>query len=124
MMNWFQAGGFGMFVILAIGAGAIGYGLKALGKPTEARVAALRALPGLIALCSIHAFGTGMWAVNQHLSDEAWVKRAGIAASDLAFTALLGVTEASQALTLGGFLAMIVVALRMAAEAKLPKSAS
>ena len=41
MMEWFKAGGFGMFVIL-LGAGGIGYGIKALLSPSGGRAATLR----------------------------------------------------------------------------------
>lgn len=124
MMEWFRSGGFGMFLILILGAGAIGFGIKALGKPTAERIAALRALPLLIGLVSLFSFGTGMWAVNVHLTDEAFCAKVGLAAGDKAFTALIGFTEASQTLTLGALLATVVVVLRMIAEAKAARSTS
>jgi hypothetical protein len=116
MMEWFRAGGWGMFVILAIGAAAIGYGVGAVRRPTGERIAALRGLIGMILTSALFAFGTNMWAVNRHLSDEAFVKARAITAADLPFVALMGVTEAAQALTLGGLLALAVAALRVLAE--------
>jgi len=113
MMEWFQSGGFGMFTILAIGAGAIGFGVKALGKPTAERLAILRGMPGLIVVVSLFTFGTNMWAVNRFLS-----KAASLAPADAAATGILGFTEAAQALTLGGLMAMVVSVVRILAEAK------
>ena len=116
MMEWFQAGGFGMILILAIGAGAIGYGARATKKPTKERVAALRGLPMLLVVSALFSFGTNMWAVNRYLS------KAGEAAGpSLPVIGFIGVTEAAQAITLGGLLAMIVVALRVVAEARLAR---
>jgi hypothetical protein len=54
--------------------------------------------------------------VNVHLSSETFVKGQGIGASELPVIAVLGVTEAAQALTLGGLMAAIVVARRLATE--------
>ena len=117
MMNWFQAGGFGMFAILILGAGAIGFGAKVIGKPTAERVAMLRALPALIGFVSVFGFGTGLWAVNVHLTGDA-----GAGAGD-AFVALMGVCEAAQALTLGALMAAVVTALRMVAEVRAAQQA-
>jgi hypothetical protein len=121
MMEWFRSGGFGMFAVLAIGAGAIGFGIKAVLAPSADRVAALRSLPWLILTSALFGFGTGMWAVNQHLSSDAFLKARDITAPDRAFVALMGLTEAVQPLTLGALLAMIVLALRMVTEAKLAR---
>lgn len=118
MMDWFRAGGFGMFAVLILGAAGIGFGIKAIGKPTAARLAALRSFPALIGASALWSFGTGLWAVNVHLSDEAAVAKMGVAAADKAFVGILGITEAAQALTLGGVLALVVLVLRMVAEAK------
>lgn len=124
MMDWFRSGGFGMFVVLILGAGSIGFGVKALAKPTAERLAMLRSLPGLVALSSLFAFGTNMWAVNHGLSDEAFHKARGIAQSDLPFVGLVGITESVQVFTLAGALAMIVVVLRMLADAKAARAES
>lgn len=113
MMEWFRSGGFGMFLVLILGAGAIGFGAKAIGRPTAQRLAMLRALPGLIGAASMFAFGTNMWAVNQHLSNDK-----AHSAADAPVLGILGITESVQVLTLGGLLAMFVVALRLVAEAK------
>lgn len=122
MMDWFRAGGFGMFVVLILGAAGIGFGIKAIGKPTAARLAALRSFPALIFLSALFSFGTGLWAVNVHLSDDASLAKQGVAAADRAFIGILGVTEAAQALTLGGPLALVVVVLLMIAEARRAKN--
>jgi hypothetical protein len=121
MMDWFKAGGFGMFVILLLGAAGIGYGVKAWLSPTKGRAATLRAFPSLILFGSLFTFGTDLWAVNVHLSDEHFLKAAGIAADQSAFVAMMGLTEAAQALTLGGLLALVVVALRMVVDGKVPE---
>lgn len=115
-MEWFQAGGFGMFTILILGAASIVVGVMAIKQPTDGKIAALRSLPSLITLSALFTFGTNLWAVNTHLSDEAFVQARNIATEQLSFVALIGVTEAGQALTLGGLLAMFVVALRIVAE--------
>jgi hypothetical protein len=60
--------------------------------------------------------------VNVHLSDEAFLKAQNIARSELPYVAVLGVTEAAQALTLGGLLATIVVGLRLFAELRQPRA--
>jgi len=122
MMEWFRSGGFGMFSVLIIGAGAIGFGVKALGKPTAARLATLRSLPGLVALAAIFAFGTNMWAVNRVLSDEAFQKAHSIAQGDLPVVGIVGLTEAVQPFTLAGLLAAVVLMLRMVAETKKARS--
>jgi hypothetical protein len=118
MMEWFMAGGFGMFTVLAIGVGAIGYGARAVHGPTEGRIAALRALPALILTNALFAFGVNLWAVNRALSSDAFSKARGIGEAQLPVVGLIGITEAAQALTLGGLLAMILVALRLWAEAR------
>ena len=113
MLEWFQSGGFGMFTILAVGAGSLGFGARALGRPTAERLAILRSLPGLIALLSLFTFGTNLWAVNRFLS-----KAATMPSAEAAATGILGLTEAAQALTLGGLMAMVVMVVRIVAEAK------
>jgi hypothetical protein len=118
MMEWFRSGGFGMFAVLILGAGAIGFGAKAIGKPTAERLAALRSLPALIGLASLAAFGTNMWAVNKALSDESFQKARGLAQGDLPVVAMIGFTESVQVFTLAGLLAAAVVVLRMVAEAR------
>jgi hypothetical protein len=124
MMEWFRSGGFGMFAVLILGAGAIGFGAKALGKPTAERLAALRSLPALIGLTALCAFGTNMWAVNRALSDESFQKARGLAPADLAAIGLVGFTESVQVFTLAGLLAMVVVALRIVAEARAARAAT
>jgi hypothetical protein len=121
MMNWFLAGGVGMFLILAIGVGAIGYGVKAVRDPSAERLAALRGLPALIAAAGVFAFGTDLWAVNRALSNEEMLKAHGIAESQLSVVGLIGLTEAAQALTLAGLLTVIVVGLRVVADARLAR---
>ncbi|MFT3766052.1 MAG: hypothetical protein QM820_11125 [Minicystis sp.] len=107
-----------MIVVLILGAGAIGFGVKALGKPTAERIAVMQSLPGLIAFASLWAFGTNMWAVNQHVGSEAFLKAKNITEAEAPFMALIGVTESVQVFTLAGVLAMAVVALRIVAEAR------
>lgn len=122
MMEWFQAGGWGMFTVLILGAGGIGFGVKAIGKPTPERLAMLRSLPAMIGMLSLFTFGTNLWAVNVHLNSDAFLKARNISATDAPLIGILGVTEAAQVLTLGGLLAVIVLALRMVAEAKNAKT--
>lgn len=118
MMEWFKAGGFGMFVILLLGAGGIGYGIKALLSPTKGRAATLRSFPALIISAAVFGFGTNLWAVYGYLIREA-EKTAG----DQAIVAgMIGFTEAAQALTLGGVLALIVSCLKVAVDGKLGQS--
>lgn len=124
MMDWFRAGGGGMFLILALGVGSIVVGLRAAQAPTASRLSALRSLPTLILVSALFSFGSNLWAVNHHLSDDAFLKARGIGAAELPFTALLGVTEAGQALTLGGLMAMLVVALRLVAEVRQSRAAA
>ena len=119
MVEWFMAGGFGMIVILLLGAGSIGVAGATLQKPSEQRLKTLRALPGLIVTAALFSFGTNMWAVNTHLTDETFLKAREIGSADLPFVAMMGLTEATQALTLGGLLAFVVVALRLAADRKM-----
>ncbi len=118
MMDWFAAGGFGMFMILAIGVGAIGYGTKTVLAPSGERLAVLRALPSLVVASSLVAFGTGLWAVNRALSNDAFLKAHAAGPGEPALLGIVGFTEAAQAVTLAGILAMLVVALRVVAEAK------
>ena len=113
MMDWFMSGGFGMFTVLAIGVGSIGYGVKAVRDVAPERLAVLRALPGLIFAAALFSFGTGLWAVNRALE-----KGLGAKAADLSTIGLVGFTEAAQVLTLGGLLALAVLALRLVAEAR------
>jgi hypothetical protein len=122
MMEWFRSGGFGMFLVLAIGVVAIGFGVRAMGKPTAERLATLRALPMLILTSAIFTFGTDMWAVNHALSNDAVLKAYTEAGGDKGVLGLIGLCESAQALTLGGVLAMAVVVLRMVAEAKQGKA--
>jgi hypothetical protein len=123
MMEWFRSGGFGMFLVLAIGAGAIGFGVKALGKPTAERLATLRSMPMLILTAALFTFGTDLWAVNHALTDESVLKAYAAAGGDKGVLGIIGITEAAQALTLGGVLAMAVVVLRIVAEGRHEKKA-
>lgn len=118
MMDWFMAGGFGMFTILAIGVGALGYGAKVVRDPSEARLSTLRALPALVLTDALFAFGINLWTVNRALSSEAFQKAHQIAEAKLPVIGLIGFTEAAQTLTLGGLLAVIVVGLRVVAEGR------
>jgi hypothetical protein len=124
MAEWFMAGGFGMIIILLLGAGSIALAGATLQKPTEGRLRTLRSLPGLIVTASLFAFGTNLWAVNTHLTDKAFIEARGIGAAELPFIAMMGFTEAGQALTLGGLLAFVVVALRLIADRRLAASRS
>jgi hypothetical protein len=116
MMDWFKAGGWGMFPILFIGVAGIVVGMRAAREPTKHRMALLKSLPTLIVVNALFAFGTNLWAVNTHLASDAFLKARDIGSAELPFIAMMGVTEAGQALTLGGLLATIVVALRLVAE--------
>ncbi len=118
MMDWFMAGGAGMYLILAIGLGSIGYAVKAARAPTAPSVAALRSLPTLILTCALFAFGANMWAVNHALESDKFVQAHGLTHADLPTIGLVGFTEAAQALTLGALLAVIVLALRVVADAR------
>jgi hypothetical protein len=117
-MEWFKAGGFGMFPILFLGIAGIVVGVKAARQPTASRLSTLRSLPTLIMVNAFAAFGTNLWAVNTHLSSDAFLKARNIGAAELPFTAMMGVTEAGQAFTLGGMMATLVVILRLLAELK------
>ncbi len=118
MMDWFRSGGFGMFLVLAVGAGAIGFGVRAVGKPTAERLAILRSLPMLVLTGALFTFGTDLWAVNHALTDESVLKAYVTAGGDKGLLGIIGITEAAQALTLGGVLAMAVVVLRIVAEGR------
>ncbi len=121
-MEWFQAGGWCMFVVLLAGIFGIVQGVRALLDPSAARVAGLRSLPTLIGYAALFGFGTNMWSINIHLSDPAFVAATGIPAD--AMSATMGMTEAAQALTLGAMLAFVVVLLRYLAETKHAKLAA
>ncbi len=118
MKEWFMSGGYGMFMLLAIGTAAIGYGINALREPTASRIAALRALPALLVTNALFACGTGLWAVNRALSNESFLKEELQHGTQAPLVGLIGFTEAAQTLTLGALLAMVVVVLRMVAEAR------
>jgi hypothetical protein len=116
MMDWFMSGGHAMFLVLAIGVGAIGYGAKAVRDVTPERLAVLRALPSLILPCAAFGFGTGLWIVNRGLEKAMTTK-----SPDLAIIGMIGFTEAAQVLTLGAVLAFVVAALRVVAEGTLAR---
>jgi hypothetical protein len=124
MMDWFAAGGFGMFMILAIGVGAIGYGAKTVRAPSRERLAVLRALPGLVVMSALFTFGTGLWAVNRALGNDAFLKAHAAGEGQQALLGIVGFTEAGQAFTLAALLAMIVLALRVVAEARHARQAA
>jgi hypothetical protein len=124
MTEWFFSGGFGMFLVLAIGAGSIGYGIKAVREPAADRIAALRSLPALLLTSALFSFGTGLWAVNRALSSEAFLKAQSATPGGAPVVGLIGFTEAAQVLTLGALLAMVVFALRIVAEARHAKARS
>jgi hypothetical protein len=124
MMDWFTAGGFGMFMILAIGVGAVGYGAKTVLAPSAERLAVLRALPALMVTSALFGFGTNLWAVNRFLSNEALLKAHAVGEGQAAVTGIVGITEAAQVFTLAGLLAVVVLALRVVAEAKHARQAS
>jgi hypothetical protein len=117
-MDWFMAGGFGMFVVSAIGVVSIGYGANGVRDPSAERLGVLRALPALIVTSALFTLGTNLWAVNRALESDAFMKAHGITEAHLPVVGLIGFTEAAQTLTLGGILAAIVVALRLVAEAR------
>jgi hypothetical protein len=119
MLEWFQSGGWGNMSILVIGAGSIGFGARTLGKPTEERLAILRALPGLLVTLSLFTFGSNMWAVNRFLS-----KAATMAPAEIAATGMIGLTESAQVLNLGGLMAMVVTIIRIVAEARKARAAA
>ena len=96
MMDWFAAGGFGMFMILAIGVGAIGYGTRTVRAPSSERLAVLRALPGLIVMSALFAFGTGLWAVNRALENDAFLKAHAAGDGQPALLGIIGFTEAGR----------------------------
>jgi hypothetical protein len=118
MMNWFMDGGSGMFLILAIGVGSIFHAVKVVREPTAPRLAALRSLPTLIVMSALFSFGTGMWAVHRALESDTFMAAHGLTRADLPTTGLIGFTEAAQTLTLGALLAVIVLALRIVADAR------
>jgi uncharacterized sodium:solute symporter family permease YidK len=122
MMEWFKAGGFGMIALLAVGAGSIGYGVKAVIDPTAERIAALRSLPGVLLAMALFGFGTGLWAVNQALSSEAFAKAHELTDAQKPLIGILGITEAAQCITLGALLALATYVLRGIAETKRAKS--
>ncbi len=122
MVEWFRAGGFMSYVILAVGMGAIGFGARAAIAPSAERVATLRTLTALVLTVALFAYGGNMWAINEHLTNDAFLKANDITPANLPFTALIGVTEASQALSLGALLATVAVVLRLVAEAKLARA--
>jgi hypothetical protein len=124
MMEWFMSGGFGMFTVLAIGVGAIGYGVKTVRHVSAERLAVLRVLPGLIVTCALFAFGTNLWAVNRALESDTFAKARGITEAHLPVTGLIGFTEAGQVFTLAGLLALLVLTLRVVAEAKGARSSA
>jgi hypothetical protein len=123
MMDWFMAGGYGMFMELAIGVVSIAYAAKALRDPTVARMAVLRALPALVVTCALFSFGTNLWAVNKFLSGDAFQKAHDAAQSPGTLIGIIGFTEAAQVLTLGGLLATIVLGLRVVAEGRHARAA-
>jgi hypothetical protein len=112
MIEWFSAGGWGMFPILAAGVFSVVVGVRAAKAPTKRRVALLRTLPGLLIVMGLFTFGTDMWSVNVHLNDPAFVKMIGATDDRLALVALMGVTESAQAITLAGLFATLVAGLR------------
>jgi hypothetical protein len=118
MMNWWMAGGFAMWMVLAIGAASIAYGVKALRDPSAERIAVLRSLPSLIGMAALFGFGTNAWAVNRALESDAFAKAHNLAAADMPVIGLVGFTEAVQVFTLAGLLAAIVLGVRAAADAK------
>lgn len=116
MMDWFKAGGFGMFPILAVGMFAIGVGVRAAMAPTSKRIALLRALVSAIVMLSLFTFGMNLWAVNGYLNSPAFAEAAGASAGKMSDVGALGFMEAGQAFTLGGLLAAIASLLRAVAE--------
>jgi hypothetical protein len=122
MWNWFAAGGAGMFLVLAIGVGGIGYGAKTLRDPSRERVAVLRGIPGLIVTSALFFFGLNVWAVNRALESDGFAKAHGLAASDMPVVGLVGFCEATQVLTLGGLLAAVAGGLLLVANARSARS--
>jgi hypothetical protein len=118
MMDWFMAGGYGMFTVLALAAGSIAYAARTMGDPTAARLSVLRALPALLVTSALFAFGTNLWAVNVHLRNDAFLKAHDVAESQATLIGILGFTEAAQVLTLGGLLATLLLVLRIVAEGR------
>src|SRR5690349_18451448 len=104
MMEWFMSGGFGMFTVLPIGVGSIGYGVKAIHHVSPKRLAVLRALPELVFTTALFTFGTNLWAVYRYLESHA-PKPGAPANAQLAVVGLIGFTETAQVLTLAELLA-------------------
>src|SRR5262245_9340748 len=121
MADWFMAGGWGMISLLVIGAASLVVGVLAVLNPTKGKLALLRSLPELLMYAAVFGFGTNLWAVNVHLSNEGFTKAHSISGDQLPFVGIIGLTESGQTLTLGALLAMLVVVLRMAAESRAAK---
>lgn len=107
MGAWFAAGGFGMMAVAAMGLASLFIGGRAIGTPTEARLRFLRSAPGILAGLAAFAAGTNLWAVYLHVPHD-----------DARGTALIGMLEAAQPLTLAGMLIAGVLALRLVAEGR------
>jgi hypothetical protein len=123
MGDWFMAGGWGMISLTVLGLGSVVVGVLAALNPTKGKLAVLRSLPELLMFDAVFAFGTNMWAVYVHLSNDEFVKARSITGDQLPFLGIIGITESVQTLTLGGLLAMLVVVLRMVAESRAVKAA-
>ena len=123
MGEWFRAGGWGMYPIVVAGVVSLVVAVRALRTPTPGRIAALRNLPTVIVTLALMTFGTNLWAVATHLSDDAFVKARGWSGDQIPVIGFVDLGESAQALTLGGLLAFFVVLLRMFAEVKLARAA-
>jgi hypothetical protein len=122
MLEYFKAGGFGMFPVTLFGLASLVVGLLAVRRPTPGRMAALRNLPSLVMASALIGFGTGLWSVGTHLNDEAFVKALQISGDQLPLVAWMGMGESAANLVLGAMFVLFTIILRMITEVKLAKA--
>ena len=113
MADWFAAGGFGMLLVAALGLASIFVGASAIaGAATEGRLRFLRGAPSLLCALAFFSFGLNLWAVYRHVAAHPGDDG----------TAIAGLFEAAQPITLAGLLAAIAIVLRLLAEGRVKRA--
>ena len=111
MLTLFREGGFPMFVILALGLGAIGVGVRAMLSPTEQRLVLAKHLERATLYSTLVGLAAALGAVFHHAPRIAEEN-----AVDLHAVLLQGLGESMSPMIMGLTILSIVAVLRAVAE--------
>lgn len=110
MTEWIRAGGIGMLLVAVAAIVAFVVAVRAVARPTEPNLRALRATPALMLGLALFGSGLGAWAVVRAMH-----------AAPAAEPMMIGLLEAAQPLTLGGLVTAVLATSIFVAQARAPR---